>query len=225
MTDPLAMLTPWLYTANVWFLTAVAVAGLIAFVRHSSLARRFLPRRDATSAPGRFERFWSRRDGRAIALAWVALVALTIGDGGLVWSDQWKPVKDFFAELQPVAGLLLVPMTAALYLYKRAVPQIARDESDERERDIQGAVYRRAHVILIGSLAVAAGLLAFNPAIGSMISNRLESRSVEALDLVLPAFLVLFMLPSVAYAWMLPHRENETPDEERPTGRLAGAEA
>ena len=129
MTDPLAMLSPWLYTANVWLLTAVAVAGLIAFVRQSPLARRFLPRRDAPSAPGRFERFWSRRDGRAIALGWVALFALTVGDGGLV-------------------------------------------------------------------------------------------RSV-----VLPAFLVLFMLPSLAYAWMLPHREDETPDGERPTGRLVGAEA
>jgi hypothetical protein len=225
MTDPLAMLTPWLYTANVWFLTAVALAGLIAFLRHSPLARRFLPRRDATSAPGRFERFWSRRDGRAIALAWVALVALTIGDGGLVWSDQWKPMKDFFAVLQPVAGILLVPMTAALYLYKRAVPQLARDESDERERDIQGAVYRRVQAILIASLAVAAGLLAFNPAIGHMMAIRLEARSVVPIDVVLPAFLVLFMLPSLAYAWMLPHREDETPDGERPTGRLAGAEA
>ncbi len=225
MTDPLAMLSHWLYAANVWFLTAVAVAGLIAFVRHSPLARRFLPRRDATSAPGRFERFWSRRDGRAIALGWVALFALTVGDGGLVWSDQWEPVNVLFAVLQPIAGLLLVPMTVALYLYKRAVPQIARDESDEREREIQGAVYRRAHAILIGSLAITASLLVFNPAIGHMIAIRLEARSVVPIDVVLPAFLVLFMLPSLAYAWMLPHREDETPDGERPTGRLVGAEA
>ena len=223
MTDPLAMLSPWLYTANVWLLTAVAVAGLIAFVRQSPLARWFLPRRDATSAPGRFERFWSRRDGRAIALGWVALFVLTIGDGGLVWSEQWEPVKVHFAVLQPIAGLLLVPMTAALYLYKRAVPQIARDESDEREREIQGAVYRRAHAIVLASLAVLAGLLMFNPAIGDMVATRLASAA--AIDVVLPAFLVLFMLPSLTYAWMLPLREDDTTDAQRPIAQAVGAEA
>ena len=225
MTDWQAVFTPWLYEANIWFLTATAVAGLLAFLRHQPVARRFLPSRDATATPGRFERFWSRRDGRAIAIAWIALVMLTIGDGGLIWSDQWKPVKDAFAVLQPIAGVLLVPMTAALYLYKRAVPQIARDESDERERDVQGAVYRRAHSILVGALAVLAGLLLFNPAIGEAIGLRLESRSVVAIDIVLPAFLVLFMLPSIAYAWMQPHREDEPPEPERGNGRPVSAEA
>jgi hypothetical protein len=225
MADPLTPLTPWLYEANTWFLTAVAVAGLLAFLRHQPLARRFLPSRDATAGPGRFERFWSRRDGRAIAIVWIALVMLTIGDGGLIWSDQWKPVKDAFAVLQPVSGVLLVPMTAALYLYKRAVPQIARDESDERERDVQGAVYRRAHSILIGALAVLAGLLLFNPAIGEAIAGSLESRGVVAIDVALPAFLMLFMLPSVAYAWMQPHREDEPPEPERGHGRPVSAEA
>lgn len=223
MTDPLAMLSPWLYTAKVWCLTAVAVAGLLAFVRHSPLARRFLPRRDPTSGPSRFEHFCSRRDGRAIALIWVALFVLTVGDGGLIWSDTWEPLKDFFDGIQPVAGFMLVPMTAALYLYKRALPQIARDESDEREREIQGTVYRRAHSILLATLAVLAGLLVFNPAIGDMVSTRLAGAA--AIDVVLPTFLVLFMLPSLAYAWMLPRREDDTTDGERPTALVAGADA
>lgn len=223
MTDPQAVFTPWLYEANTWFLTAVALASFLAFLRHQPLVRRFLPGRDATAGPGRFERFWSRRDGRVIAIVWISLVVLTIGDGGLIWSDQWKPVKDAFAVLQPVAGILLVPMTAALYLYKRAVPQVARDESDERERDVQGAVYRRAHAILVGTLAVLAALLVFNPAIGQGIALSLESRDVVAIDVVLPTFLVLFMLPSVAYAWMQPHREDEPPELEPANGQPLGA--
>lgn len=223
MTDALAAFGSWPHVANIWFLTAVAVAGLLALLRHSPVARRFLPVRDAASAPSRFERFWSRRDGRALAVAWIVLVALTIGDGGLVWTDQWEPVRVFFTILQPVAGVLLVPMTAALYLYKRSVPQVARDESDERERGIQGSVYRRAHTLLVGALVLTAGLLVFNPAIGGMIVVRLSA--VEPLDVVIPAFLVLYMLPSVAYAWMLPHREDETPDGGLPVALAAGGEA
>jgi hypothetical protein len=225
MTDPLAAFGSWPHVANIWFLTAVAVAGLLAFLRHSPLARRFLPARDAASAPGRFERFWSRRDGRVLAVAWIVLVALTIGDGGLVWTDSWEPVEVFFAILQPLAGVLLVPMTAALYLYKRSVPQVARDESDEREREIQGRVYRRVHALLVGSLVITAGLLVFNPAISHMIANTLSSRGVGPLDVIIPAFLVLYMLPSVAYAWMLPHREDETPDGGLPVALAAGGEA
>jgi len=225
MTDALAAFSSWPYVANVWLLTAVAVAGLLAFVRHSPVARRFLPARDTASAPSRFERFWSRRDGRAIALAWVVLLALTIGDGGLVWSDQWEPVRVLFAVLQPVAGVLLVPMTAALYVYKRSVPQVARDDSDEREREIQGGVYRRVHAVLVGSLVLAAGLLVFNPAIGGMVATTLATRDVEAIDVVIPAFLVLYMLPSVVYAWMLPHREDETPGGGLPVALLASGEA
>ena len=209
MTNPLTAFGGWPYVANIWFLTAVAAAGLFAFIRHSPVARRFLPARDPASAPSRFERFWSQRDGRALAVAWIVLVALTVGDGGLVWSETWQPVRVFFTVLQPVAGFLLVPMTAALYLYKRSVPQVARDESDEREREIQGSVYRRVHALLIGSLLIAAGLLVFNPAIGGMIAVRLNA--VEPLDVAVPAFLVLYMLPSVAYAWMLPRREDEVP--------------
>jgi hypothetical protein len=224
MTDALAAFKILAHVANIWFLTAVALAGLLAFLRQSRVARRFLPARDTSSAPSRFERFWSRRDGRVLAVAWIALVALTIGDGGLVWTDSWEPVRLFFAVLQPVAGVLLVPMTAALYLYKRSVPQVARDESDEREREIQGAVYRRVHALLVGSLVLVASLLVFNPLIGGMIANRLSYRGVEPLDVIIPAFLVLYMLPSLAYAWMLPHREAETPDEGLGVA-LAGGEA
>jgi hypothetical protein len=225
MSDPLAALGSWPDVANVWFLTAVAAAGLLTFLRQSPVARRFLRARDTGSTPSRFERFWSRRDGRAIAVVWILLVVLAIGDGGLVWSDTWAPVRVLFAILQPVAGLLLVPMTAGLYVYKRSVPQIARDESDERERDIQGGVYRRVHVLLVGSLLIAAGLLYFNPAISRMIANTLSYRAVQPLDVIIPAFLVLYMLPSVAYAWMLPHREDETLDEGPSVALTANGEA
>ncbi len=222
MTDALAAFGSWPFVANIWFLTAAAVAALLAFLRHSPVVRRFLPARDATSAPSRFERFWSRRDGRALSVAWIVLVALTIGDGGLVWSAQWEPVREFFAILQPAAGAVLVPMTAALYLYKRSVPQVARDETDEREREIQGGVYRRVHSLLVGSMVLAAGLLVFNPAIGSMVAGTLRHRGVEPLDVVIPAFLVLYMLPSVVYAWFLPHREDDAPDGGLP-GRVAAS--
>ncbi len=225
MDDVLAAFGTGPFEAKIWLLTAVAAAGLLAFLRHSPPARRFLRARDAESTPSWFERFWSRRDGRVLAVTWIALVALTIGDGGLVWSDSWKPVEVIFAMLQPVAGVLLVPMTAALYLYKRSVPQVARDESDEREREIQGSVYRRVHALLVGSLVLAAGLLIFNPAISDMIASTASSRGVEPLDLVIPAFLVLYMLPSVAYAWMLPHHEDETPDGGLPAALAAGGEA
>jgi hypothetical protein len=223
MTDIVAALGSWPFVANTWFLTAVAAASLLAFLRHSPVARRFLRPRDPGSDPSRFERFWSRRDGRLLAAAWVALVALTIGDLGLVWSDQWEPVRVFFTLLQPVAGVVLVPMTAALYLYKRSVPQVARDESDEREREIQGSVYRRVHALLLGSLVVAAGLLVFNPAIGDMVSMR--AAAAGPLDVVIPTFLVLYMLPSVAYAWMLPHRDDEAPDGGHSVALAVGGQA
>lgn len=225
MSEVLAVFGTGPFEAKIWILTAVAGAGLLAFVRHSRPARRFLPARDPAAAPGAFEEFWSRRDGRVIAIAWVVLVALTIGDGGLVWNESWQPVMIAFAILQPVAGVLLVPMTAALYLYKRSVPQVARDESDERERDVQGAVYRRVHALLVGTLVVAAGLSVFNPALATMIATVMSSRAVEPLDVLIPAFLILYMLPSVAYAWMQPHHEDETPERGLPVAFAAGGEA
>lgn len=223
MTDELAVFTSLPFVANTWFLTAVGVAALLAFLRHSPVARPFFRARDTASDPSRFERFWSRRDGRLLAVAWVALLALAIGDGGLIWNESWAPVFVFFTVLKPVAGLLLVPMTAALYLYKGSVPQVARDESDEREREIQGGVYRRVHALLLGTLLLAAGLLVFNPEIAGMVAVRVHG--VEPLDVIVPAFLVLYMLPSVAYAWMLPHREDEASDRGLRGHVAAGGEA
>jgi hypothetical protein len=223
MTDVLEAIGSWPFLANIWLLTAVAAAALLAFLRQSPVARRFLRARDAGSDPSGFERFWSRRDGRALALGWIVLVALTIGADGLVWNDSWEPVRVFFAILQPVAGILLVPMTAALYLFKRSVPQIARDESDEREREIQGSVYRRVHALLLASLVVAAGLLVYNPAIGDMIARR--AAAAEPLDVLIPTFLVLYMLPSVAYAWMLPRHEDESPDGGHQVAMAVGGQA
>jgi hypothetical protein len=223
MTDIVDALGSWPFIANIWCLTAVAAISLLAFFRHSPVARRFLRARDPESVPSRFERFWSRRDGRLIAAVWVVLVALTIGGDGLIWTDSWEPVRVFFVILQPAAGIALVPMTAALYLFKRSVPQIARDESDEREREIQGSVYRRVHAFLLGSLVIAASLLVFNPAIATMIAIRVSAAS--PLDVLIPAFLVLYMLPSLAYAWMLPQREEEPLDGAHPVGLSLGGHA
>jgi hypothetical protein len=213
---------------EVWFLTAICVVGLAAFLRNSALIRRFLPARDPAAEPGRFEWFWSRVDGRLLALGWLVLFALAIGDAGMIWSETWKPVFDAFLVLQQVAAAALVPVTAGLYVYKRAIPQIARDEADERERAIQGGVYRRAHGIAIGGLAIGVGLLIFNPSIGIGVVRHAESRGVELIDVLLPTFLLLFMLPSVAYAWMNPHRDDTTPEAlraSRLTGWLARAAA
>lgn len=200
---------------EIWFLTVLGVAALAAFVRNSGLVRRIIPGRGTPSEPGRFERFWSRADGRLLAVAWLALFALAVGDFGLVWSDTWHPVKHFFDLAQPIAGALLVPLTVGVYLYKRAIPQVARDEADERERSIQGDVYRRAHTLVIAGLAIGIALLEFNPAIGTMLVRHAEFLDVTLIDVLLPAFLLLFMLPSVAYAWMYPHREDGTPGQQR----------
>lgn len=196
---------------DVWLLSAISAAGLVAFVRNSPFARRFLPGRNAAGEPGRVERFWSRRDGRVLATGWLVLFALAIGDLGMIWSGEWQPVKDVFLGLQPIAAAVLVPLTAGLYLYKRAIPQRARDEADERERAIQGEVYRRAHGIAIGVLAIGIALMLFNPAIGTGLALQGASRGVELIDILLPTFLLLFMLPSVAYAWLYPHRDDGIP--------------
>jgi hypothetical protein len=200
---------------QIWILTVLGVAALAAFVRNSGLVRRIIPGRGTASEPGRFERFWSRADGRLLAVAWLVLFALAVGDAGMIWSGEWQPVQDAFLLAQPIAGALLVPLTVGVYLYKRAIPQVARDEADERERSIQGDVYRRAHSLVIGGLAIGVGLLEFNPAIGIGLVRHAEFRNVNLIDVLLPAFLLLFMLPSVSYAWMYPHREDGTPGEQR----------
>ncbi len=199
---------------EVWLLTVLGVAALAAFVRNGALARRLFPRNTGAD-PGAFERFWSRVDGRLLAVGWLGLFALAVGDFGLVWSDTWHPVKHFFDLAQPVAAALLVPLTVAVYLYKRAVPQVARDEADERERSIQGDVYRRTHTLVIAGIAITVALLEFNPAIGMGLVGTFRSRHTNLIDVLLPAFLLLFMLPSVAYSWMYPHREDGPPSEPR----------
>jgi hypothetical protein len=199
-------------TVEVWFLTVLGVAALAAFLSNGALARRLLPR-NAGGEPGAFERFWSRVDGRLLAVGWLALFALAVGDFGLVWSDTWRPVEDLFGQAQPVAAALLIPITLGVYLYKRAVPQVARDEADERERSVQGDVYRRTHTLVIAGIAITLALLEFNPAIGTALAGTFRSRHTNLIDVLLPAFLLLFMLPSVAYAWMYPRREDGSPGE------------
>ena len=215
-------------TVEIWFLTALGVCALIAFMRTNTLLGRLTFGRTVMSVPGRFERFWSRCDGRVLAVAWLVLFALAVGDGGMIWSGQWQPVAEVFLLAQPVGAALLIVITAGIYVYKRAIAQIPGYEADERERAIQGEVYRRAHRIVIGGLVLAVGLLAFNPAIGIGFVRHAESRNVQAIDVLLPASLFLFMLPSVAYAWMYPHREGEDPGgthASRLTGWLARAAA
>lgn len=192
---------------EIWFLTVLGVAALAAFARNSAVVRRLFPRNPGTE-PGAFERFWSRIDGRLLAAGWVALFVLAVGDLGLIWSDTWRPVEEFFAAVQPVAAALLIPVTPGLYLYKRAVPQVARDEADERERSVQGDVYRRTHTLVIAAIAIAVALLEFNPSIGTALIGTFRGRHTNLIDVLLPAFLLLFMLPSVAYAWMYPHRDD-----------------
>jgi len=212
---------------EVWFLTVLGVAALAAFVRNGAIVRRLFPR-STSSDPGAFERFWSRVDGRLLAVGWLVLFALAVGDVGLVWSDTWHRVKQFFDLAQPVAAALLVPLTVGVYLYKRAIPQVARDEADERERSVQGDVYRRTHTLVIAGIAITVAVLEFNPAIGMGLRNAFLSRQTNLIDVLLPAFLLLFMLPSVAYAWMYPHREDSSPGEStrwRLPGWLARARA
>ncbi len=203
------------------FLTALGVCALIAFLRNGTILHRLPLGRIASRVPGTFESFWSRRDGRVLAVAWLVLFAIAIGDGGMIWSGRWQPVMDAFLLAQPVAAALLVVVTAGLFVYKRAIAQIPGDEADERERAIQGEVYRHAHRIVVGGLVIAVGLLAFNPAIGEGLLQHGEFRIVQPIDVLLRVVLFLFMLPSVIYAWLYPRREDEGTDGTR-VPRLAG---
>jgi hypothetical protein len=203
---------------SIWVFGVLFAFGLTAMARHSGLVGRTGDRLRGSEA-GRFERFWSRRDGRLLAIvwlvlfatAWLAPVALGIGlDDRHLRAAQERFPNRYIALLavQAVAALLLVPLTAGMYLYRRAIPQIARDEADERERTIQGDVYRRTHAIIIVALAIGGALLALIPDAGRDILAFTDGYGTRWIGLLLPAWVLLFMLPSVAYAWMYPRRDD-----------------
>jgi len=205
---------------DLWVFGVLFAFGLTAMARHSGLIGGAEPRL-RSSEPGRFERFWSRRDGRLLAVAWLALFAvawlapLALGIGFDVRDLQRQRLEELYPHrfialiaVQSAAALLLVPLTAGLYLYRRAIPQIARDEADERERVIQGDVYRRTHAIIIVSLAIVGILLAFIPDVGRAVLLLTDSYGTRWIGLLLPAWVLLFMLPSVVYAWLYPRRED-----------------
>jgi hypothetical protein len=202
---------------DLWVFGVLFAFGLTAMASHSGLIGGAEPRLRGSEA-GRFERFWSRRDGRLLAVVWPALfavawlapLALSIGvDLRDVQRLQELYPHRFVAliAVQSAAALLLVPLTAGLYLYRRAIQHIARDEADERERVIQGDVYRRTHAIIIVSLAMVGILLALIPDAGRAVLLLTDSYGTRWIGLLLPTWALLFMLPSVADAWMFPHRD------------------
>ena len=203
---------------SLWVFGVLFAFGLAAMARHSRLIGGAADRLRGAEA-GRFERFWSRQNGRVLAIGWLALFAgawlaplgLVIGlDIRSVQSVQELYPHRYVAVLvgQSVAALLLVPLTAGLYLYRRAIPQIARDEADERERMIQGDVYRRTHAIIIVAVAIGGAALALSPEVGRAILLLTDAYASRWISLLLPGWVLLFMLPSIAYAWMCPRRDD-----------------
>jgi hypothetical protein len=213
---------------EIWAFAVLFAAGLTAIVRHSNFVARTRPRLRGFE-PGRFERFWSRRDGRLLAIAWLALfVAAWLAPFAIGFGDADSRSAQFANELHPiryplllavqsVAAVLLVPLTAGLYLYKRAIPQIALDEADERERLVQGDVYRRTHTIIIVGLAIGGMLLVLDPDAGAYLRAETYSQGLGWVDLLLPIWVPLFMLPSIAYAWMYPRRDEGADGQLRRT--------
>lgn len=201
---------------EIWTFAVLFAAGLTAVVRHSNLVARARPRPRGFE-PGRFERFWSRRDGRLLSSAWLALFAAAwlapfavgVGDAYVRGSAQLHPIRyALLLGVQSLAALLLVPLTAGVYLYKRALPQIALDEADERERSVQGDVYRRTHTIIIIGLAIVGTPVVLDPDAGNYLRAEALSHGFGWVDVLLPIWVLLFMLPSVAYAWMDPGRDD-----------------
>ena len=213
---------------EIWAFAVLFAAGLAAVLRHSNLGLRVRPRLRGFE-PGRFERFWSRRDGRLLAFAWLALFAaawlapFAVGFGdadsrSAPFAFDLHPIRyPVLLAIQSVAAVLLVPLTAALYLYKRAIPQISVDEVDERERAVQGGVYRRTHTITIIGLAIVGTLLALDPDLGAYLRAETFGHGLGWVDLLLPVWVLLFMLPSVTYAWMYPRRDEAADGQLRPT--------
>ena len=197
--------------------------GLTAMARHSGLlGGPGDPLRG--SEPGRFERFWSRQNGRVLAIGWLALFAVAwMAPMGIVLGLPGSTMEKLQVHypnryvailvVQSAAALLLVPLTACLYLYRHAIPQIARDEADERERVIQGDVYRRTHTIIIVAVAIGGAALALVPDAGRYILATSNSWDTRWIGLLLPAWVLVFMLPSIVYAWMYPHRDDAAEGE------------
>jgi len=196
---------------EIWFLTSgrrppsshsSANSGLVA---GSSRPRPPRPSPAGSSGSGRARTGGPR--GR-----WLALLALPSGLRG--WCGATRGIGQAFLRLaQPVAAALLVPSPGPV-LYKRAIPQVARDEADgarvhpgrrlparPHPRDRRPRHRRRAARV--------------QPRHRTELVHAFRSRNTNLIDVLLPAFLLLFMLPSVAYAWMYPRREDGTPGEQR----------
>lgn len=214
---------------DIWVFAVLFAFGLTALVRHNGILGGAGSGLRGSRA-GRFERFWSRRDGRLVAIAWLALFAVAwlaplavgIGDdtSNPLRAQQTHPNRYvILLAAQSVAAVLLVPITAGLYLYRRAIPQIARSEADERERVIQGDVYRRTYTIIIAAMALWGTLLALSPDVGRSVLAMADSYGNRWVGLALPAWVLLFMLPSLAYAWMFP-RGDDAAEAEPSQSRL-----
>ena len=73
---------------------------------------------------------------------------------------------------------------------------------------------------MIAGIGIAVALLELSPAIGTGPVGAFSRHHTNRIDVLLPAFLLLFMLPSVAYAWMYPRCEGGSPAQpNQPTRR------
>ena len=107
--------------------------------------------------------------------------------------------RGFEPGLQSLAALHLMPLTAGVYLSKRALPQIASDEADERERSVQGDVCRRTHAIIIG-LAIGGTLVVLDPDAGNRLRAEALGHGFGWVDVLLPVWVLLFLRQSESAA-------------------------
>jgi len=222
--DSFAAFGSWLFVVNTWFLTAAAVAVLLASFDTRQWSGGFCRRAMRRTVAGRFERFWC-----------VETVACSRGLACPRSTHRWRRRTRLVRPMGCGAAVLRHSSASCRSftrpddrgaLYVQAIcPARPSEETDEREQEIQGVVYRRVHSLLVGLLVLAIGLLVFNPAIGSMVAGGLSARNVESLDVAVPTFLVLYMLPSVVYAWSQPHREDDELDGRLSKPRAASGEA
>lgn len=201
-----------------WAFAVLFTAGLAALARHSGLAYRIdvgLRRRRRD----RFERLWSRWDGRLLALVWLgvfstAWLAPFAVDITLWGSVGEHPTRDaVLLGVQAIASVLLVPLTAGLYVFGHAIPQIGSNEADERERLVQGRVYRRTHLLIMAGSAILGTLLAAAPDAVRYLLIVAHTHDVGWVAVLLPVWVLLFMLPSLVYAWMDPRRDDDAEAE------------